>query len=85
MLELACSSMLASGEEEVAAAFFITAGAVACFTTWVVQWRKRSEAAYNARLKQMMIERGMTADEIERVVASGSSTQPQQHKAAWWS
>lgn len=83
MLELACASLIAGGEEEVAAAFFIMTGIVACFTTGVVQWRKRSEAAYNARLKQMMIERGMTADEIDRVVSSGGA--PQQQKATWWS
>lgn len=37
---------------------------------WVVahHWRKHRVAAYNARLKQLMIERGMSADEIERVI-----------------
>lgn len=32
------------------------------------QRRKEREAAYNARLKQMMIERGMSAAEIEQIV-----------------
>ncbi len=85
MLELACAPLIAGSEEEVAAAFFITAGVVACFTTWVVQWRKRSEAAYNARLKQMMIERGMSADEIDRVVSSGGGVPQQAQKFTWWS
>jgi hypothetical protein len=40
---------------------------------WIVahQWRKTRVAAYNARLKQLMIERGMSADEIERVLRAG--------------
>ena len=39
---------------------------------WIIahQWRKARVAAYNARLKQLMIERGMSADEIERVIHS---------------
>jgi hypothetical protein len=43
---------------------------------WVIayQWRKTRVAAYNARLKQLMIERGMSASEIERVLrADGAS------------
>lgn len=82
MLELACSPLLANGEE-VAAALFITGGVVACVTTLTVQWRKRSEAAYNARLKQMMIERGMTADEIDRVVSSGDGGESKKQKCDW--
>jgi len=49
---------------------FISVAGVAgwvCVTA-VVQWRKAREAAYNARLKQLMIEQGMSADEIERVL-----------------
>lgn len=67
MLNLGCTPMLASGEE-VAIAMFVMSGVVA--VVWVVsnQWRRHRELAYNARLKQLMIERGMTADEIERVV-----------------
>lgn len=39
---------------------------------WIIahQWRKTRVAAYNAKLKQLMIERGMSADEIERVIHS---------------
>jgi hypothetical protein len=43
------------------------------------QWRKHREVAYSARLKQLMIERGMSADEIERVV---HATPDEVHQAA---
>jgi hypothetical protein len=36
--------------------------------TIAVQWRRAREAAYNARLKQLMIERGMSAAEIKTVL-----------------
>ena len=41
-----------------------------CLVVWTIgrQWRRARVAAYNARLKQLMIERGMSADEIERVL-----------------
>jgi len=35
------------------------------------QWRKVRVAAYNARLKQLMIERGMSASEIRAVLQAG--------------
>ena len=40
---------------------------------WIIAfyWRRVRVAAYNARLKQLMIERGMSADEIERVLRAG--------------
>ena len=42
---------------------------------WVImyQWRRARTAAYDARLKQLMIERGMSAGEIERVLQATSS------------
>ena len=45
---------------------------MAVAVVWIIahQWRKVRVAAYNARLKQLMIERGMSADEIERVLAA---------------
>ena len=70
MLELAMLPLLASGDEEVAVAFFLCAtvlGAIGMFTS---SWRRHREAAYNARLKQMMIERGMSAQEIDVVIRS---------------
>lgn len=68
MLTLACSSILASSDDEIAIAAFVMGGLVGLVSIVSHQWRKHREAAYNARLKQLMIERGMTADEIERVV-----------------
>lgn len=47
-------------------------GAIAITAIVVSQWRATREAAYNARLKQLMIERGMSAEEIERVVQARS-------------
>jgi|GEM_PF-3235798 len=43
--------------------------------TWILadQWRRVRVAAYNARLKQLMIERGMSVDEVERVLAAGGN------------
>jgi hypothetical protein len=62
--------MLAAGDD--AAMFVVGMGAIIVFT-WIIanQWRRTREAAYNARLKQMMIERGMSAAEIERVIKVG--------------
>jgi len=44
---------------------------VAVISTIAVQWRKEREAAYNARLKQIMLERGMSAADIARVIDAG--------------
>ena len=40
--------------------------------TIAVQWRKAQQARYNAELKERMIERGFTAEEIERVINAGA-------------
>jgi len=40
--------------------------------TIAVQWRKVQQAKYNAELKERMIERGFTAEEIERVINVGA-------------
>lgn len=64
---LGCTGLLASGEE-AAIAVFVMGGLVAVVAIVAHQWRTHREAAYNARLKQMMIERGMTSDEIVRVI-----------------
>lgn len=69
--------MLAGGDDEIIAVFFfLAAGVVAIVST--VSWnrRKTQEAAYNARLKQMMIERGMNANEIDVVIRSGPDSKP---------
>ena len=67
MWNLGCTPMLANGEE-VGVALFVVGGIVTIVSVISYQWRRHREVAYNARLKQLMIERGMTADEIERIV-----------------
>lgn len=72
MLELLGTGLLAAGDEEIAAVAFGTGCAAAIVAIVAHQWRRQREAAYNARLKQMMIERGMSVDEIERVIRAGN-------------
>jgi hypothetical protein len=67
MWNLACSPILARGDE-AAFGIFVVGGLIALTAILSHHWRRHREIAYNARLKQLMIERGMTADEIERVV-----------------
>ena len=73
MLNLACSPLLARVDDEIAAILFIMGGIVAICSIAGHFWVRNREVAYNARLKQLMIERGMTADEIVRVI----NTNPQ--------
>ena len=66
--------MLASSDEfDIAMAAIMVTMTVAL--VWIIthQWRKVRVAAYNARLEQLMIERGMSAGEIERVLRAGSN------------
>ena len=68
--------MLASADEyDIAMASILTVLMVTMTVAlvWIIthQWRKVRVAAYNARLKQLMIERGMSAGEIERVLQAG--------------
>jgi len=61
--------MLASaGEIDIAITSIMVTMTVA--VVWIIAhyWRRTRVAAYNARLKQLMIERGMSAGEIERVL-----------------
>lgn len=76
--------MLASSDEfDIAMAAIMVTMTVAL--VWIIthQWRKVRVAAYNARLKQLMIERGMSASEIERVLRADSNPnagkRPKQH------
>jgi hypothetical protein len=61
--------ILASGEDIAMASIMVS---MTIAVVWIIAhyWRRTRIAAYNARLKQLMIERGMSADEIERVVNS---------------
>ena len=52
-------------------------------TTWMANWRKVRVSEHLAALKQTMIERGMSADEMERVINAGlpPTRQPVEHRA----
>jgi hypothetical protein len=54
---------------------FGVTGLVAMTAVIAVQWRKAQQARYNAYLKQRLIERGFTAEEIVNVVQA--DVQPQ--------
>ncbi len=55
-----------------ALALMVVGGAVcSAFTSVAVQRRKARQAEVEAGLKSQMIERGMSADEIERVLQAG--------------
>lgn len=79
MSEIMAASVLAT---PFAIPVFVVASFAAalsvCFVA--VQWRKARVAAYAARLKQVMIERGMTAQEIVAVIQSGEKPE---EKVCW--
>lgn len=70
MWTLANAPLLLASGDGIGVVFFSVAGVVAICTTIAWNIRKSKEAAYNARLKQMMIERGMNANEIDVVIRS---------------
>ena len=62
--------LLGSSDQEIALAAIICGMIFMCIWTIAHQWRRARVAAYNAKLKQLMIERGMNASEIARVLES---------------
>lgn len=51
-----------------------------CGVAWIIQilastWAQSRETSERNELKRMMIERGMNADEIERILAAGTDKQ----------
>ena len=66
----ALSCMLASSDDEIILAAIVCGGLIAVVGIGFRTIRKVREAGYNARLKQLMIERGMSAHEIEQVIRS---------------
>jgi hypothetical protein len=61
-----------------ALALIVVGGAVCSAVGGVaVQWRKARQAEVEAGLKAQMIERGMSAEEIERVIQSGNRPTPE--------
>lgn len=64
-----------SSDETMVLTVLIVAAALVLIV-WAVahNWRKLRVAAYQARLRQLMIERGMSAEEIERVLGAGATS-----------
>ena len=58
---------------------FIVGAIVAVAAIVAPQWRKAAKASEDARLKEQMIQRGFSADEIERVIRAGAD---EEHSAA---
>ena len=71
--------MLASNDETEIAMMAIGFAGVG-FIIWVIMHYRRATrvAAYNARLKQLMIERGMSSAEIEKVLNAGNGADVRQ-------
>jgi hypothetical protein len=55
---------------------FGTTAIVILGVTIAVQWRKVRQAEHDARLKEQMIQRGFSADEIEKVINAGPDRRP---------
>ena len=51
---------------------FIVGAIIAVAAIVAPQWRKAAKASEDARLKEQMIQRGFSADEIERVIRAGA-------------
>lgn len=61
----------------------IICGAVAAVGLLAPQWRRMRQHADDARLKEQMVQRGFTADEIERVMRAGDeATHAPSHRRA---
>ena len=81
MLELACSA----GHETdmiLGLATFGAATVISVVGILSTQIRRTRVAAYEARLKQLMLERGMSVEEIERVMLTGSGVSSRSAKKA---
>jgi len=65
--------LLARMDEEVAVVLFVVAGVVGAIAIMAGVWLSAQRSAYDARLKQLMIERGMSPQEIEQVLQARSS------------
>lgn len=67
-------SLLACDDGPIAMAAIVFGSLMIMFVagTALTSWRRGRTAGYEAKLKQLMIERGMTADEIISVIAAGA-------------
>ncbi|MBI3409634.1 MAG: hypothetical protein HY040_14940 [Planctomycetes bacterium] len=51
--------------------FFVVAGLTWIALTFINRWYKHRQAEIDAALKHEMLQRGMSADDIERILAAG--------------
>ena len=61
---------------EMPTLIFLVGGVIAVTAIVATQWRQAQKTSDNARLKEQMIQRGFSADEIERVINAGPSWPP---------
>jgi hypothetical protein len=76
--------------DDVVAVVFLVLAFIAGLVVWLsLQWRLHRRTELEASLKHEMLDRGMTADEIERVLHAGmhgarrESGIPTHSRAAW--
>ena len=66
---------------------FLSGGLVALGIVIAFQWRRAQQAKYNFYLKERLIERGFSADEIIRVVSAGvqpeRAARAERHHGFW--
>jgi hypothetical protein len=61
---------------EMPTLIFLVGGVIAITAIVADQWRRAQKTSDEARLKEQMIQRGFSADEIERVIKTGASRPP---------
>src|SRR5262245_15147235 len=61
---------------------FICIAAIAVGCTVAVQWRKARQTELEAAIKKEMLERGMSADDIVKVLAATATASKAEHEAA---
>jgi hypothetical protein len=73
LAEIDWNSLFADPDLVVVFAVWAVVGGVVLGAIIAVQWRKVRQAEHEARLKERMVERGFTADEIIGVVNARAS------------
>jgi hypothetical protein len=68
------------GERLSSPLVFLFSGATVVAIIGIFQWRKIEQRRMEAALKQEMLERGMSADEIVRVIEA-SQIKPERHES----
>lgn len=73
LAEIDWNALFADPGVVAAVAAWLIVGSVVLGVFIAIQWRKVRQAECDARLKEQMIERGFSADEIVRVVDAGAA------------